>query len=86
MIKTKKQLHIKVKLDQHRCILRETWKISNKLLGKKMQQRNTAISLNGSLETENLRIANHVNNYFFSVAKSLVKKNVLKVLSFLLLT
>ena len=75
MIKTKKQLHIKIKLDQHRCNLRETWKIINDLLGKKKQQHNSAIRLNGSLETDNIRIANHFNNYFSSVADSLAKKS-----------
>ena len=70
MIKTKKQLHIKIKLDQQRCNLRETWKIINNLLGKKKQQQNSATRLNGSLETNNLRIANHINNYFSSVAES----------------
>ena len=59
IIKTKKQLHIKIKLDQHRCNLRETWKIINDLLGKKKQQHNSVIRLNGSLETDNIRIANH---------------------------
>ena len=57
MIKTKKQLHIKIKLDRHRCNLRETWKFINNLLGKKKQQLNSVIRLNGSLETDNLRIA-----------------------------
>ena len=85
MIKTKKQLHRKIKLDQHRYNLRETWKIINNLLGKKKQQQNSAIRLSGSLETDNLRIANHVNNYFSSVAESLAK-NVPKVLSLLLIT
>ena len=75
MIKTKKQLHIKIKLDQHRCNLRETWKIINDLLGKKKQQHNSAIRLNGSLERDNIRIANHFKNYFSSVADSLAKKS-----------
>ena len=75
MIKTKKQLHIKIKLDQRRCNLKETWKIISNLLGKKRQQQNSAITLNGSLETNILRIAYHVNNYFSSVAKSFAKKS-----------
>ena len=75
MIKTKKQLHIKIKLNQHRCNLRETRKIINDLLGKKKQQHNSAIRLNGSLETDKIRIANHFNNYFSSVADSLAKKS-----------
>ena len=75
MIKTKKQLHIKIKLDQHRCNLRETWKIINNLLGKKKQQHNSAIRLNGSVKTDIIRIANHFNNYFSSVADSLAKKS-----------
>ena len=41
MMKTKQQLHIKIKLDQHRCSLRETSKIINNLLGKKKQQQNS---------------------------------------------
>ena len=75
MIKIKKQLLIKIKLDQHRCNLRETWKIINSLPGKKKQQQNSAIRLNGSLETDNLRIVNHVNNFFSSVADSLAIKS-----------
>ena len=82
MIKTKKQLPIKIKLDQHRCNLKETWKIINDLLGKKKQQHNSAIRLNGSLETDNIRIANHFNNYFSSVADSFAKKNSQKLYSF----
>ena len=83
MIKTtKKQLHIKIKLDQHGCNLRETWKIINDLLGKKKQQRNSAIRLNGSSETDNIRIANHLNNYFSLVADSLAKKKSQKFYSF----
>ena len=35
MIKTKQQLPKEIKLDQHRCNLRETWKVINNLLGKK---------------------------------------------------
>ena len=72
IIKTKKKLHTKIKLNQHRRNLKETWKIISNLLGKKKQQQNN-------------RIANHVNSYFFSVTESLVKK-VLKVSSPLLIT
>ena len=75
MIKTKKQLHIKIKQDQHRYNQRETWKIIQNLLDKKKQQQNSATTLNDSLETDNRRIANYINNYFSSVAESLVKKS-----------
>ena len=75
MIKTKKQSHIKIKSDQHRCNLRETWKIINNLLDKKKQQHNSGKKLNGSLKTNNIRIANHFNNYFSSVVISLAKKS-----------
>ena len=75
MLKTKKQLHLKIKLDQDRCNLGETWKIINNLLGKKKQQHNSVIGLNDLSETDNLRIANHLDNYFSSVAESLAKKS-----------
>ena len=83
--KTNKQNYNKIRNKYDRCNLSETWKIINDLLGKKKQQHNSAIRLNGSLETDNIRIANHLNNYFSSVADSLAKKSP-KVLSLFLIT
>ena len=73
MIKMKKQNYIKSKLEENKYNLRETWRIINNLLGRKTQQQTNPMSINGTLVTDDVIVANHFNDYFSSVADNLVK-------------
>ena len=74
MIKMKKQNYIKSKLEENKYNLRETSRIINNLLGRKTQQPTNPMSINGTLGTDDIIVANHFNDYFSSVADNLVKK------------
>ena len=74
MIKMKKQNYINSKLEENKYNLRETWKIINNLLGRKTQQQTNPMSINGTLVTDDIIVANYFNDYFSSVPDNLVKK------------
>ena len=57
MVKSKKQFHIKSLLELNKHNLRETWKIINKLLGKRKQEQTYSMTINGIEVTDNAIIA-----------------------------
>ena len=75
LIKLKRKSYFKSLFLKHKGNSKETWKIINRLLGKKRSKiADKEISINGRLCNDNVTIANAFNDFFTELPKKLHRK------------
>jgi len=77
-IKIAKNIHYKNKFLECDKDTRKIWKVSNEIIGRNSSKHSiTKLTINNSIETNPVSIANHFNDYFVNVAKNLGNKTII---------
>ena len=70
----KKQNYCKQLLNNHRCSIKDTWKIINSMMGKTKKSNCSYLLINDKHVFDKEELANHFNQHFSTIAQNLLNK------------
>ena len=75
LIKTSKKHYYHSELERNKCNLRKTWQLLNEVILKNKSKQNiSSIKINNVFVTDPVKLANHFNIYFTTVANKIAEK------------
>ena len=74
LIEKKKQNYYTQLLSNHRCNIKDTWKVINSLMGKTKKSNCSYLLINDKHVHDKEELANHFNEHFSTIAQNLLKK------------